>query len=349
MHKTASTTIQKRLQANNRLLQKYGYLYIAKERKTLLKAVLQKNFNPWRDLIQYAKEMGSTPIVSHEAFSHVLCRRPSGSNTTCLGDWLVRTLNKAGVNITIVGFIRDQPSYLNSHYTQHVKRFTTAKSLEAYATKAMRRSIHKSSCDPEQLFGWLKHHASVRTIFLPYGRSITLPPALHRYPSEPFAQLIHCLEIPDSAHFERMNNMNAQPGDLAIRTALQLRLELKRDGIRLDKTARQRARALLCKEAEQRNWAQTPYIGLNPELNQRIRDYFAAANNRFAQRIWGCRWDQIFTTGPLAEARSPIEAERDDMHQAIKRIRRKLFQSRPIRDSFRNAIRYVMGALRFFQ
>ena len=55
MHKTASTTIQKRLQANNRLLQTYGYLYIAKERKTLLKAVLQKNFNPWRELIQYSK------------------------------------------------------------------------------------------------------------------------------------------------------------------------------------------------------------------------------------------------------------------------------------------------------
>ena len=47
MHKTASTTIQKRLHTNNRLLQKYGYLYIAKERKTLLKAVLQKNFTPW--------------------------------------------------------------------------------------------------------------------------------------------------------------------------------------------------------------------------------------------------------------------------------------------------------------
>ena len=90
-------------------------------------------------------------------------------------------------------------------------------------------------------------------------------------------------------------------------------------------------------------------MGLNPKLNRRIRDHFSAANNRFAQRVWGCPWDEIFTPGASAEARSPIDAERDDMHQAIKRIRRKLFQSRPIRDSFRNAIRYVMGALRFFQ
>ena len=64
MHKTASTTIQKRLKANTRLLQSYGYQYIAKERKTLLKAVLQKNFKPWRELIRYARKTASTPIVS---------------------------------------------------------------------------------------------------------------------------------------------------------------------------------------------------------------------------------------------------------------------------------------------
>ena len=86
MHKTASTTIQRRLKANTRLLQSYGYLYIAKERKTLLKAVLQKNFNPWRELIRYARKTASTPIVSHEAFSHVLCREPSATNSICLGD-----------------------------------------------------------------------------------------------------------------------------------------------------------------------------------------------------------------------------------------------------------------------
>jgi len=85
-------------------------------------------------------------------------------------------------------------------------------------------------------------------------------------------------------------------------------------------------------------------MGLNPELNRRIRDHFSAANNRFAQRVWGCQWDEIFTPGASAEARSPIYAERDDMHQAIKQIRRKLFQSRPLRDAIRN----VMAASRSF-
>ena len=47
MHKTASTTIQRRLKANNPKLQDFGFRYSAKERKTLLKAVRKKNFKPY--------------------------------------------------------------------------------------------------------------------------------------------------------------------------------------------------------------------------------------------------------------------------------------------------------------
>ena len=48
MHKTASTTIQKRLKGNNQRLEEFGFRYAAKERLTLLKAVQTKNFKPWR-------------------------------------------------------------------------------------------------------------------------------------------------------------------------------------------------------------------------------------------------------------------------------------------------------------
>lgn len=65
MHKTASTTIQRRLKANNPTLQDFGFRYAAKERKTLLKAARKKNFKPWRELILQAQTQGFTPLVSH--------------------------------------------------------------------------------------------------------------------------------------------------------------------------------------------------------------------------------------------------------------------------------------------
>ena len=65
MHKTASTTIQKRLKGNNQRLEEFGFRYAAKERKTPLKAVQQKNFKPWQELIREAETQGMTPLVSH--------------------------------------------------------------------------------------------------------------------------------------------------------------------------------------------------------------------------------------------------------------------------------------------
>ena len=323
MHKTASTTIQKRLKANKQTLEEFGYRYVSKKRKGLLKAVQENNFKPWRELIREAETQGMTPIVSHEAFSHVLCRPRSSKKPDCIGDWLLKKLSQTGVNVTVIGFVRDQPSYLNSHYTQHVKRFATDQSLEAYASKAMRTTIGKSSCDPEQLFGWLQDHPAVHAVFFPYGRSITPPPALKDGPKEPFAQLIHCLCIPESVHFQPVANLNTQPGDLAIRTALELSQELKREGIQLGKKAK-RARTLICREAERRNWMETPFQGLDPGLNQRIRTHFAAANNRFALRVWGRPWDQIFTPSPATAGRIPSTAEEREIHQAVKQIRRRL-------------------------
>ena len=341
MHKTASTTIQKRLKANNQCLEEFGYTYVANNRKALLKAVQEKNFKPWRELIREAKTRGMTPIVSHEAFSHILCRFRSGKKPTHIGDWLLKKLSNAGVKVTVIGFVRDQPSYLNSHYTQHVKRFATAKSLKSYAAKAMRPSIGKSSCDPEQLFGWLERHPSVQKVFFPYGRSVTPPPSLVNHPKDPFAQFIHCLSIPPTVQFQSISNLNAQPGDLAIRTALQLSQELKHEGIRLDKTTKLQARSLIYREAEQRNWMKTPYIGLSPKLNARIRSHYTAANNRFSIRVWGCPWDQIFPAGPTAESHIPTRAEQKAIDQAVKKI---CLQLGPRPQRFRPLLRLLADA-----
>ena len=100
MHKTASTTIQRRLKANNSKLQDFGFRYAARERKSLLKAVRKNNFKPWRKLILQAQAEGFTPIVSHEAFSHILCRPRSAKDSRCIGDWLLKKLNQAGVEVT---------------------------------------------------------------------------------------------------------------------------------------------------------------------------------------------------------------------------------------------------------
>ena len=148
-------------------------------------------------------------------------------------------MNQAGVDVTVIGFVRDQPSYLNSHYTQHVKRFITSQSFGDYAAAADEdQRSGKNSCDPERLFGWLaSNHPCERSFSPTADRSLPrhLPAAV---PKEPFAQFIHCLGIPDSVAFHAVENMNSQPGDLAIRTALHLNQAFQREGIHLGKKAK---------------------------------------------------------------------------------------------------------------
>ena len=350
MHKTASSTIQERFKINNKLLQQHGYFYIDKQRKVLLNAVLKTDFKPWRDVIDDALKNNYTPIISHESFSYILCRTKAskrGKKATHLGHWLFKKLKKHGFHITVIGFIRDQPSYLNSRYTQHVKRFATDKSFPDYVADAMQPNIHWTTCDPEKLFDWLMHSAASQIFLFPFGRSITPPPSLLNTPRDPFDQLIHCLDIPNSISFKPIEDLNVQPGNLGVHTALALSQEFKNTETLQGKTAKRKVRALIYKEAEQRNWFKTPYIGVNPELNRHIQDYFSAANNRFAQRVWGCRWNEIFTTEISTEQRNLSKAEQDEIHQAIKQIRRRLFPMRkfPLR-GIRNAIRNVMDAVR---
>ena len=69
---------------------------------------------------------------------------------------------------------------------------------------------------------------------------------------------------------------------------------------------------------------ETPYMGVDSRLNRQIRAHFAAANNRFANRIWGCPWDQIFNPDTAAQSRIPSAAEQQAIDQAVRRIRRRL-------------------------
>ena len=350
MHKTASSTIQERLKTNNKLLKKYGYFYIDKKRKILLEAVLKRDFKPWREVIDDAIQNNYTPIISHESFSYILCRtKPlkKGNKSIHLGHWLFKNLKKHGFSITVIGFIRDQPSYLNSRYTQHVKRFATDKSFPDYVAGAMRPNIHWTTCDPEKLFDWLKHSAASQIFLFPFGRTITPPPSLLNIPKDPFDQLIHCLDIPNSTSFTPIEDLNVQPGNLGVHTALALSKEFKNTEILQGRSAKRRVRALIYDEAEQRNWLRTPFIGVNPELNRHIQDYFSAANNRFAQHVWGCKWNEIFTTEISTEQRNLSKAEQDEIHHAIKQIRRKLFPLRkfPLR-GIRNTLRNILDMTR---
>ena len=61
-------------------------------------------------------------LISNEVLSHLLSLQPNQPGE-CLGTWLTEAFLDEGCRVSLIGFIRDQPSYLNSEYTQQVKQF----------------------------------------------------------------------------------------------------------------------------------------------------------------------------------------------------------------------------------
>ena len=286
MHKTASTYIQKRLEANQALLRQHAIRFEDDSKNTLKIATRRNDFRPWNARLKQARALNADLLISQEALSHVLAEPSSKLPQDCNGDWLIRQLQRRDCSITLIAFLRDQPGFLNSHYAQHIRNFALRCSFEAYAESVMDHRHTRGECDPERLFGWIQRHSSVETRFLPYsGRS----------GDDPFDQVLQSLGDAASALWQPMRPENSQAGRMAVAASIRVQERLEAKGIHLaSKTARRAATHALLRRSRRFHWSRDRFNGLTPALYKRIREHYSAANERFAQKVWGTSWASLF-------------------------------------------------------
>jgi len=286
MHKTGSTAIQKRLEANGLLLQQHRISFDDDSKNRLKSATKKRDFKPWRAKLQRARDSSNALLVSNEVLSHLLLGQPSGADG-CLGDWLIDAFHKQGCGVTLIAFLRDQPSYLNSQYTQHVKKFGLACDFDTYARRIMEHTKDRGECDPERLFGWIRRNGTVSAHFIPYGGARAL---------DPFAQLLAVIGAGPATDWMDLPRINAQPGRLAVKTALAVHQRFAARGLALEgRRQRKRASRLLQTTANLYGWPKQPFSGLTPELYREIRAHYRASNDAFAQEVWGAaNWATVF-------------------------------------------------------
>jgi len=309
MHKTASTYIQNRLRKNRDLLANHKLLYLPMRRDhlKLVRAVDERHFDAWMKWLQQADQDGSHLLVSAEALSIVLAKTHSGEAG---GPWLTRQMRHAGWSVKVLAFVRDQPSYLNSRYTQLVKRLHTLSSFKRYV-RHVSKGGSESECDMNQLFGWLLAPHSPESLFIPFGRDVSsaaaanqerwsasLPPGINS--RDPFDALLSCLPISANLSYSKVcsSATNQQPGDLGVRLARRLGRHLRKNHPHLFEQSRTRAQARVQVErlVARHNWQRTPFNGLTPALWQEIRATYAHTNDSFARAVWGdhVSWYDVF-------------------------------------------------------
>ena len=131
MHKTASTYIQKMLAANVELLRLHDIEHPVQSRDVLIRSLRKRKLDPWIELIKKSKP-NTTLLISDERLSNILAQRQDDKLIASNGNWLAKKLKPYCSKITIIGFVRDQPGFINSQFCQNTKRFSRIISSDFY-------------------------------------------------------------------------------------------------------------------------------------------------------------------------------------------------------------------------
>lgn len=324
IHKTASTYIQNRLRRNLPLLARHRlrYLPLRRHHLSLVRAVKQRDRAPWLALLAEAEASHSHILLSAEAFSLELAKPTPENPQEVVGEWLHRLIHEQGWRLRLIAFIRDQPSYLNSRYTQLVKRLHTTSSFEAYVRRVT-EGRSESECNFMTLFGWVFRHSDLVASFIPFGGSLAMDGDASRSRQDPFAQLLAQLPLPAGLTFAEApaSSANQQPGRMGVQLARHFGRYLKQHHPeRLAEEAyRSAARQRIEGWASTHQWQEEPFNGLSPELWQRIRHHYAESNAAFVQAAWGepLTWSFIFGSEPSPPLPSSEPPEDTAMLEAL--------------------------------
>ncbi len=302
-HKTASTYLQARLHANRPGLERVGVRYPTPWRehshRDLARALQAGRFQALERLLSQQRRWSGDLLLSAEHFVPLI-RDPqalAGLRQHCTAQ---------GFDLHVISFVRPQADLLNSLYAHGLGRLYGAPSFRAYVRAqldgrrlrgpARRRWIHQAPqlLNVEQRFAALLAADGLRHSFLPFRPR----------QQDPFSQLIALLELPAPVAGWRAapaDQANEQLGRRGLGLAYLLNGELDRLPVRRNQLIAghglnrlvERVRQL----ARQRGWVAERFDGWQGRLPALLQQQLAASNSRFAQRVWGQDWEEVFAPG----------------------------------------------------
>jgi hypothetical protein len=309
IHKTASTYIQHRLKANQPFLRQQGLLYPRRrcEHLQLVKALRHGDWQPWEQLLRSAERKGGRALISAEILSLVLTEPSRQGPGTLLAD-LLQLLTRMDMQLELVAFIRDQPTYLNSRYTQLLKRFYLSLTFQRYVQQTL---LHggESRCDYMEMFSEVLERPEVRCHFLPFRSGET----------DPCQRLLQAIGVSDLEGFTPLPaEANVQPGWQAVWIAQRVSRQLAEQHPQAwgDSSAKLRMRERLERMAAEQGWQAEPFQGLTESLLTQIEERYRSSNDLFARRVWGCGWRELFPR-PIPPAMPMRPRSREERQQLL--------------------------------
>jgi hypothetical protein len=302
-HKTASTYLQARLHANRPGLERLGLRYPTPWRehshRHLARDLQAGRFQALERLLGQQRRWSGDLLLSAEHFAPLI-RDPQALAR------LLRHGAAQGFALHVISFVRPQAELLNSFYAHGLGRLYGAPSFRAYVRAqldgrrlrgpARRRWIRHAPqlLDFEQRFAAPLAAEGLRQSYLPFRPRR----------QDPFAQLLDLLELPPPVAGWRAapaEQANEQLGRRGLGLAYLLNGELDRLPVRRNQLIAGHGLNRLVEQlrqlARQRGWVAERFDGWQGRLPALLQQRFGASNERFAQRVWGQDWAEMFPPG----------------------------------------------------
>lgn len=299
-HKTASTYLQARLHVNRTALERAGLRYPTpwreRSHRDLARALQSGRFDALQRLLRQQRRWGGDLLLSAEHF------------TPLIGDPQALAALRGhcasqGFDLHLINFVRPQAELLNSFYAHGLGRLYGAPSFRAYVRAqlegrrlrgpARRRWIRHAPqlLDFEQRFAAPLAAEGLRQSYLPFRPR----------QQDPFTQLAELLELPPPPAGWRAapaDQANEQLGRRGLGLAYLLNGELDAIPMRRNRLIADHGLNRLVEQirqlARQRGWVAERFDGWQGRLPALLQQRFGASNERFAQRVWGQGWEQVF-------------------------------------------------------
>jgi hypothetical protein len=302
-HKTASTYLQARLDANRACLERAGLRYPTpwreRSHRDLARALQSGRFEALQRLLGQQRRWSGDLLLSAEHFAPLI-----GAPQALAA--LRRHCASQGFDLHLINFVRPQAELLNSFYAHGLGRLYGAPSFRAYVRAqlegrrlrgpARRRWIRQAPqlLDLEQRFAAPLAAEGLRQSYLPFRPR----------QQDPFAQLAELLELPPPAAGWRAapaDQANEQLGRRGLGLAYLLNGELDAVPMRRNRLIADHGLNRLVEQirqlARQRGWVAERFDGWQGRLPALLQQRLGASNERFAQRVWGQDWAEVFPPG----------------------------------------------------
>ncbi len=277
-HKTASTYIIKNLRKNRSILRRQG-IHISHDNISDSQHLIRKDWQHLHQMLETMPRGTNQYFLSRETL-HSRVVKPR---------FFQPLLEKAACHGFQLGFIfilRDQSDWINSMYAHQIRHLKVKRSFGQYRRSIINRSAH-FGVNYLNKFEAIVKHPDIKTIFIPLSRHANIP--------DPFLAIMNALGLKIPTYkwtIVDSSASNIQPGTKAIwlsETCLNILDELK---INL-KDLNQKAHAIRDIALNQ-GWQYDRYFAFTPNQYQKTRDFYATANEQFAQTHWNCDWESLF-------------------------------------------------------